>query len=320
MVLTAVLLLLASCAGPAQGLGSFVQCEPCDEKALSMCPPSPLGCELVKEPGCGCCMTCALAEGQSCGVYTERCAQGLRCLPRQDEEKPLHALLHGRGVCLNEKSYREQAKIERDSHEHEEPTTSEMAEETYSPKIFRPKHTRISELKAEAVKKDRRKKLTQSKFVGGAENTAHPRVISAPEMRQESEQGPCRRHMEASLQELKASPRMVPRAVYLPNCDRKGFYKRKQCKPSRGRKRGICWCVDKYGMKLPGMEFALTFQTSPYGGTEELPHSGKNQENPYSSNTTLNSSFASLRQVADSTLGGPQCWISFTISRVCVCP
>lgn len=77
---------------------------------------------------------------------------------------------------------------ERDSREHEEPTTSEMAEETYSPKIFRPKHTRISELKAEAVKKDRRKKLTQSKFVGGAENTAHPRVISAPEMRQESEQ------------------------------------------------------------------------------------------------------------------------------------
>lgn len=68
-------------------------------------------------------------------------------------------------------------------------------------------------------------------------------------------QGPCRRHMEASLQEFKASPRMVPRAVYLPNCDRKGFYKRKQCKPSRGRKRGICWCVDKYGMKLPGMEY-----------------------------------------------------------------
>lgn len=41
-------------------------------------------------------------------------------------------------------------------------------------------------------------------------------------------QGPCRRHMEASLQELKSSQRMVPRAVHLPNCDRKGFYKRKQ--------------------------------------------------------------------------------------------
>ncbi|KAK1336623.1 hypothetical protein QTO34_002657 [Cnephaeus nilssonii] len=304
MVLTAVLLLLAAFAGPAQGLGSFVHCEPCDEKALSMCPPSPLGCELVKEPGCGCCMTCALAEGQSCGVYTERCAQGLRCLPRQDEEKPLHALLHGRGVCMNEKTYREQVKIvptpafstlpllqegrdsfslnqlqslglctsvsqpqrltlcfllpaDRESQEHEDPTTAEGAEETYAPKVFRPspKHSRISELKAEAVKKDRRKKLTQAKFVGGAENTAQTRANAAPELRQESEQGPCRRHMEASLQELKASPRMVPRAVYLPNCDRKGFYKRKQCKPSRGRKRGICWCVDKYGMKLPSMEY-----------------------------------------------------------------
>ncbi|XP_060118746.1 insulin-like growth factor-binding protein 5 [Heteronotia binoei] len=241
--------------GLSQGLGSFVHCEPCDEKALSMCPPSPLGCELVKEPGCGCCMTCALAEGQSCGVYTERCAQGLRCLPRQGEEKPLHALLHGRGACLNEKSYREQAKNERESREHEEPTTSEMAEETYSSKMYRGKsHGRLSDLKVEALKKDRRKKLTLSKFVGGAENTAHPRA-TAPELRPEFELGPCRRQMEASLQELKSSQRMIPRAVHLPNCDRKGFYKRKQCKPSKGRKRGLCWCVDKYGLKLPGSDY-----------------------------------------------------------------
>nr|DBA19615.1 TPA: hypothetical protein GDO54_015418 [Pyxicephalus adspersus] len=131
---------LTLCLGMCQCLGSFVHCEPCDEKAMSMCPPTPVGCELVKEPGCGCCMTCALAEGQSCGVYTERCAGGLRCLPKQGEEKPLHALLHGRGVCLNEKIYRDQIKIE--------------------------------------------------------------------------------------------------------------------CKPSRGRKRGICWCVDKYGLKLPGSDYA----------------------------------------------------------------
>ncbi|KAJ7396486.1 insulin-like growth factor-binding protein 5 [Pitangus sulphuratus] len=156
----------------------------------------------------------------------------------------------------------------RESREHEEPTTSEMTEETYPPKAYRPKHGRLSELKAEALKKDRRKKLTLAKFVGMAENTAHPRVV-IPELRQEFElvgaftfpprgshgQGPCRRHMEASLQELKSSQRMVPRAVHLPNCDRKGFYKRKQCKPSRGRKRGLCWCVDKYGMKLPGTDY-----------------------------------------------------------------
>uniref|UniRef100_A0A3B4B9J0 IGFBP N-terminal domain-containing protein n=1 Tax=Periophthalmus magnuspinnatus TaxID=409849 RepID=A0A3B4B9J0_9GOBI len=88
-------------------LGSYVPCEPCDEKALSMCPPVPVGCQqLVKEPGCGCCLTCALAEGQPCGVYTSTCTKGLRCLPRSGEEKPLHALLHGRGVCTNEKGHK----------------------------------------------------------------------------------------------------------------------------------------------------------------------------------------------------------------------
>ncbi|XP_048340186.1 insulin-like growth factor-binding protein 5 isoform X2 [Sphaerodactylus townsendi] len=144
---------------------------------------------------------------------------------------------------------------ERESREHEEPTTSEMAEETYSSKIYRSKsHGRLSDLKVEALKKDRRKKLTLSKFVGGAENTAHPRA-TAPELRPEFELGPCRRQMEASLQELKSSQRMIPRAVHLPNCDRKGFYKRKQCKPSKGRKRGLCWCVDKYGLKLPGSDY-----------------------------------------------------------------
>lgn len=27
-----------------------------------------------------------------------------------------------------------------------------------------------------------------------------------------------------------------------------------QCRPSKGRKRGHCWCVDKYGQSLPGYE------------------------------------------------------------------
>lgn len=99
-------LLVTFILGLSGCLGSYVPCEPCDQKALSMCPPVPVGCQLIKEPGCGCCLTCALSEGQACGVYTGTCTQGLRCLPRSGEEKPLHALLHGRGVCTNEKGYK----------------------------------------------------------------------------------------------------------------------------------------------------------------------------------------------------------------------
>ncbi|VFV23478.1 insulin-like growth factor binding [Lynx pardinus] len=27
-----------------------------------------------------------------------------------------------------------------------------------------------------------------------------------------------------------------------------------RCRPSKGRKRGFCWCVDKYGQPLPGFD------------------------------------------------------------------
>jgi len=42
----------------------------------------------------------ALAMGEACGVYTlSSCARGLRCMPPEDEARPLQALLDGRGVC-----------------------------------------------------------------------------------------------------------------------------------------------------------------------------------------------------------------------------
>lgn len=108
----AALITLALLRGPpgaragvsAVGAGPVVRCEPCDARALAQCAPPPTApacAELVREPGCGCCLTCALREGQACGVYTERCGSGLRCQPQPDEPRPLHALLHGRGFCAN---------------------------------------------------------------------------------------------------------------------------------------------------------------------------------------------------------------------------
>lgn len=109
---TAALTALAFLHGPpaaragagAAGTGPVVRCEPCDARALAQCappPPAPPCAELVREPGCGCCLTCALREGQPCGVYTERCGSGLRCQPPPGEPRPLQALLDGRGICAN---------------------------------------------------------------------------------------------------------------------------------------------------------------------------------------------------------------------------
>ncbi|KAL0985584.1 hypothetical protein UPYG_G00158970 [Umbra pygmaea] len=240
-------------------LGSYVPCEPCDQKALSMCPPVPVGCQLVKEPGCGCCLTCALTEGQACGVYTGTCTHGLRCLPRNGEEKPLHALLHGRGVCTNEKGYKPlHPPIDRDSLEHEETITTEISEDQLQPaKVpLLPKKEVINSKKIIAMRKDKDRKRASAKV--HSDPMDYPALHKRePEFdKREPEFGPCRRKLDGIIQGMKDTSRVMALSLYLPNCDRKGFFKRKQCKPSRGRKRGICWCVDKYGVQLPGTDYS----------------------------------------------------------------
>ncbi|KAK2110763.1 Insulin-like growth factor-binding protein 4 [Saguinus oedipus] len=98
LCLVAVLLLAA---GPRLSLGDeAIHCPTCTEEKLARCRP-PVGCtELVREPGCGCCATCALGVGMPCGVYTPRCGSGLRCYPPRGVEKPLHTLMLGQGVCM----------------------------------------------------------------------------------------------------------------------------------------------------------------------------------------------------------------------------
>ncbi|KAG9340213.1 hypothetical protein JZ751_021653 [Albula glossodonta] len=41
------------------------------------------------------------------------------------------------------------------------------------------------------------------------------------------------------------------RDIYIPNCDTRGFYRKKQCHSSKGMQRGLCWCVDEHGAPLP---------------------------------------------------------------------
>ncbi|KAI6065190.1 insulin-like growth factor-binding protein 2 [Aix galericulata] len=94
------LLLALALAGPALPEVLF-RCPPCTAERLAACPPAsrPPCPELVREPGCGCCPVCARLEAEACGVYTPRCAAGLRCYPDPGAELPLQALVQGQGTC-----------------------------------------------------------------------------------------------------------------------------------------------------------------------------------------------------------------------------
>ena len=97
-------LLLPALLGPrlvAAASPQPLHCAPCTQDKLVLCPPVEPGCpETARQPGCGCCQTCALGPGQSCGVYTTRCRHGLRCRVPSGVSRPLSALIQGQGKCL----------------------------------------------------------------------------------------------------------------------------------------------------------------------------------------------------------------------------
>ncbi|XP_061111869.1 insulin-like growth factor-binding protein 3 [Conger conger] len=218
--------------------GPVVMCEPCDVASVSQCTPVPSDCaEKVREPGCGCCMTCALREGQSCGIYTNRCGTGLTCQGRPAETRPLLALLEGRGICSRSTSGNGTSMPARG----EDNTTDEDVSSRGG----------VTAPKAEGDE-DKMPRCTKARPPAGGAGTDVPKFTF--ESKLETENGPCRRELESVLKSLKLRNIVYPQALHIPNCDKKGFYKKKQCRPSRGRQRGFCWCVDKNGQPLPVME------------------------------------------------------------------
>ncbi|XP_072841367.1 insulin-like growth factor-binding protein 2 [Pogona vitticeps] len=245
---------------PAAGLALpevLFRCPPCTAERLSACPPllapsSPPDAavcpELVREPGCGCCAVCARLEGEPCGVYTPRCAPGLRCYPRPGAELPLQALVQGQGTCAR---WSDAAEYGTASAEHRE--TEEHAEGSIADNIVDGAPSvvsgggRLKPLKngrEMAVIRD--KVNEQQKHMGKPTKHHHHPDLRAPSLRT-----PCQQELDQVLERISTmrlpderGPLEHLYSLNIPNCDKQGLYNLKQCKMSVNGQRGECWCVN----------------------------------------------------------------------------
>ncbi|XP_075883051.1 insulin-like growth factor-binding protein 6b [Nelusetta ayraudi] len=78
------------------------------------------------------------------------------------------------------------------------------------------------------------------------------------------ERAPCRKLLNSALRGLELTVIQSDRDIYIPNCNTHGFYRKKQCRSSKGTQRGHCWCVDELGAPLPSR-----------GGGDTLPCDGE---------------------------------------------
>ncbi|XP_075684659.1 insulin-like growth factor-binding protein 3 isoform X2 [Rhinoderma darwinii] len=197
----------------AVAVGPVVQCEACDSQALEQCKPLSPDCgEFVQEPLCGCCWTCALTEGSQCGVYSQKCSSGLKCRTGPEEQRPLHALLMGRGICVNVTAGKQQRHSLGGNYSKSDedmlPDTRDTQAPSHSQRILYSN----PQTKIEIIRKEQ------------ARNTQRYKVNYDPQSTDTLN------YFSESKQDME------------------------HCHPSKGRKRGNCWCVDKYGQPLHGYD------------------------------------------------------------------
>ncbi|XP_047224789.1 insulin-like growth factor-binding protein 1 [Girardinichthys multiradiatus] len=219
----AVALAVVTLGGSSPVLGPEpIRCAPCTHQKLNDCPAVPADCkQVVREPGCGCCMACALEKGVSCGVHTAHCGEGLRCTPRLGETRPLLALTRGQGVCTEDKGQEAGDEVQEHGSEH------------YLLGLNLPSDHQDTDEGHESLKA--RVDAICNKLV---------------------QQGPCHVELHAALDMIASSQQQLGdkfTTFYLPNCDKRGYYKAKQCESSLVGPPVRCWCVSSWnGKKLPG--------------------------------------------------------------------
>ncbi|KAM6374882.1 insulin-like growth factor-binding protein 1 [Alca torda] len=239
-------LLLPALLGPRLAAGVALEpmhCAPCTQEKLALCPPVAPGCpETARQPGCGCCQTCALGPGQPCGVYTARCRQGLRCHVPAGDPRPLSALIQGQGTCLP-------------ASEAGGMLTAEPAD-IIEPEDIPLESTEMTQdqlLNYQLMFPIGQDKSIPWNAITAYENMKAKRIS---ELKKWKEQGPCQKELYRALYKLAKAQQRSGGEIYkfyLPNCNKNGFYHSKQCETSLDGESAGCWCVyPKNGRRIPG--------------------------------------------------------------------
>ncbi|KAM9845407.1 insulin-like growth factor-binding protein 1 [Aulostomus maculatus] len=229
MVVAAVVLAVLAVVRSSPVVGPEpIRCVPCTQEKLNDCPAIPADCQQVlREPGCGCCMACALDRGASCGIYTAHCGEGLRCTPRPDEARPLYALTRGQGVCTEDPGQEE----------------TDGASD----------HSSIHYLLGLNLPLDQSETPDSHETIKAKINAIRNKLV---------QQGPCHNELHAALDLITSSQQKQGEkftTFYLPNCDKSGFYKAKQCESSLVGPPTRCWCVSSWnGKRIPGASDLLS--------------------------------------------------------------
>uniref|UniRef100_A0A4W5Q8J6 Insulin-like growth factor-binding protein 1 n=1 Tax=Hucho hucho TaxID=62062 RepID=A0A4W5Q8J6_9TELE len=217
-----------------------IRCAPCAPEKLSECPVVAHGCvEVLSEPGCGCCLVCALMTGELCGIYTAPCGYGLRCTPIPGDLQPLHSLIRSQAVCMaNPEPERSPIPQNPDQGELDAAETYNASATVSDPGYSLYLHSKpFDPLSAADAQESMKAKVSaiRKKLV---------------------EQGPCHMELQRALEKIAKSQQKLGDKLtrfYLPNCDKHGLYKAKQCESSLDGQRGRCWCVSSWnGKKIPG--------------------------------------------------------------------
>uniref|UniRef100_A0AAY4CQX2 Insulin-like growth factor-binding protein 1 n=1 Tax=Denticeps clupeoides TaxID=299321 RepID=A0AAY4CQX2_9TELE len=204
-----------------------VRCAACSAERLAACPPVDPACpEALREPGCGCCAACAVRAGGACGFYTAPCGSGFRCVARPGEARPLHALGRGRGVCVS----------------------SKVRVVAWWVRHRTPLPTIVSLNATES-------RAGSNVVAAEAQESMKAKVNSI--RRKLLEQGPCHVELQRAVEKISRSQQGTESKLnrfYLPNCDKHGLYKTKQCESYLDGQRGTCWCVTSWnGKRVPGL-------------------------------------------------------------------